>query len=91
MDATVTGFLDSLGSRVFWFAAIAFVAVNGAAIAVFAITRNRRLVNEWTGKLVALDAVLLGAGLGVPLLSSLAKIGVGAIASMLGSPPTQAP
>ena len=57
--------------------------MNGAAIAVFAMTRSRRLVNEWTGRLVALDAVLLGAGLGVPLLSGLAKIGVRALGSML--------
>ena len=90
MDA-IAGFLDSLSSRVFWIAAVAFVAVNGVAIAVFAMTRSRRLVNEWTGRLVALDAVLLGAGLGLPLLSGLAKIGIRAVGSMLGSPPTSAP
>ena len=84
MDATITGLLNSLSSTVFWFAAVAFVTINVAAIAVFVITRNRRLVNEWTGRLVALDAVLLGAGLGVPLLSSLAKIGVHAVASLFG-------
>ncbi|HEU5219034.1 MAG TPA: hypothetical protein VFU23_10255 [Gemmatimonadales bacterium] len=89
MDAAISGFLDGLSSRVFWIAAIGFVVVNGAAIAAFATTRSRRLVNEWTGKLVAIDAVLLGAGLGVPLLSGLAKIGVHAVASLFGgSAPT---
>jgi hypothetical protein len=90
MDAAIAGFLDSLSSRVFWLAAVAFLAVNGAAIAVFAVTRNRRLVNEWTGRLVALDAMLLGAGLGVPLLSGLAKIGFHAVASLFGGGSTPA-
>lgn len=91
MGAAVAGFLDSLSSSVFWIATVVFVAVNGAALAVFAITRNRRLVNDWTGRLVVLDAVLLGAGLGVPLVSGLAKIGMQAVASMLGGPPAPTP
>ena len=91
MDASITGLLDALSSWVFRTAAVTFVLVNGVAIATFALTRSRRLVNDWTGRLVALDAVLLGAGLGVPLLSGLAKIGVHALASMLGSPAQAAP
>lgn len=90
MEATVA-FLNGLSSKVFWFAAVVFIVLNGAAIAAFALTRSRRLVNEWTGKLVAADAVLLGVGLGIPLLSGLAKIGVRAVASVLGSPPATTP
>ena len=91
MEASLTAFLNGLSSRVFWFAAVAFVLLNGAAIAAFTLTRSRRLVNEWTSKLVAADAVLIGAGLGVPLLSGLAKIGVHALAAMLGGAPPPAP
>lgn len=91
MESTLVSFLNSLSSKVFWLAAIAFVVVNGAALGVFALTKSRRLVNEWTGRLVAADALLLGAGLGIPLLSGLAKIGIRALASVLGSPPTPAP
>jgi hypothetical protein len=91
VESNLVSFLDGLSSSVFWLAAVAFLVVNGAAIAAFALTRSRRLVNDWTGRLVAIDAVLLGAGLGVPLLSGLAKIGVRAVASVLGSPPTPVP
>ena len=91
MEASLTAFLNGLSSRVFWLAAVAFVLLNGAAIAAFTLTRSRRLVNEWTGKLVAADAVLIGAGLGVPLLTGLAKIGVHALAAMLGGTPAPAP
>ncbi|NOT09406.1 MAG: hypothetical protein HOP28_14515 [Gemmatimonadales bacterium] len=84
MEGTVVGFLDAVSTKVFWLCAILFVAVNGAALGAFALTRSRSLVNEWTSKLVALDAALLGAGLGVPLAAGLAKMGVRAVASLFG-------
>lgn len=90
MEATVVGFLNGLSSKIFWFAAVAFVLVNGAAVVTFAMTKSRRLVNDWTGKLVAVDVVLVGAGLGVPLLTGLAKIGVHALAAMFGGGATPA-
>ena len=91
MESTLVSFLNSLSSKVFWLAAVAFVVLNGAALGAFALTRSRRMVNDWTGRLVAADALLLGAGLGIPLLSGLAKIGIRAVASVLGSPPTPPP
>ncbi len=84
MEASLTAFLNGLSSKVFWFAAVAFVLLNGGAMAAFVLTRSRRLVNEWTSKLVVADAALIGAGLGIPLLSGLAKIGVHALAAMFG-------
>ena len=90
VDATVS-FLSALSSKVFWFAAICFVLLNGAALAAFFLTRSRRLVDEWTPKLLTADALLLGAGLGVPLVSSLAKLGIQAVAGMLGGGPQTAP
>ena len=91
MAESLVSFLSALSSKVFWFAAICFVLLNGAALAAFFLTRSRRLVDEWTPKLVTADALLLGAGLGVPLVSGLAKMGIQAIASMLGAGPSTAP
>ena len=91
MVAATVSFLSALSSKVFWFSAICFVILNGAAIAAFVLTRSRRIVDEWTPRLLAADALLLGAGLGVPLVSGLAKLGIQAVASMLGSGPTPAP
>ena len=91
MADAVVSFLSALSSKVFWLAAICFVFLNGAALAAFFLTRSRRLVDEWTPKLLAADALLLGAGLGVPLVSGLAKIGIQAIASMFGGAPATAP
>jgi hypothetical protein len=88
MFDSVSSFLSSLGTTVFRISAILFVVLNGAAVAAFLITRNRRLVDRWTPKLVTADVVLLTAGLGVPLVSGLARMGINALASMLGTGPT---
>jgi len=80
----ITHFLDSLGSTVFRLAAIAFILVNSAAIAVFALTRSRSLVNAWTRRIVTIDAVLLCTGLGVPLLAAAAKLGARALGGVMG-------
>ena len=90
MEPAAVDFLSLLSAKVFWFAATAFVVVNGTAIAILLLTRSRRLVNDWTGRLVALDAVLIGAGLGVPLVAGLAKIGIHALAAMFGGGSTPA-
>lgn len=84
MEASVTAFLNGLSSKVFWLAAFGFIALNATAITVFFVTRSRRLVNEWTSKLVAADVALIAIGAGVPLVSGLLKIGVHAIASLFG-------
>jgi hypothetical protein len=84
MADAVIHFLDSIGAKAFWFSATLFVIINGAAIAALVLTRSRRLVDEWTPRLLATDAVLLTTGLGVPLLSGLARIGVHAVAALFG-------
>lgn len=84
MESSVVSFLNSLSSTVFRVAAVCFVILNGAAILAFALTRSRHLVNTWTSRIVTVDAVLLGAGLGVPLLAGGAKLAVRALAGMTG-------
>jgi hypothetical protein len=89
METAAVSFLESLGSTVFRFAAICFVAINGAAAVAVVMTRSRRIVDTWIPRLLAVDVVLLGAGLGVPLVAGLAKYGVKAIAALgLGGAPT---
>jgi hypothetical protein len=66
LDTTVS-WLDSMGSLAFTLSAWSFVGLNGFALAVLAWTRNRALVNRWTSAFLAVNLVLLGTGLGVPL------------------------
>ena len=75
----ITEFLENIGATVFRITLLLFLVINGAAIVVFLVTRSRRLVNAWTSRLVTLDAILLGAGLGTPLIAGLMKLGVRAL------------
>lgn len=74
-----TDWLGSLGSHAFAWSAAAFVLLNGAAIAAVVVTRDRSLVNRWTGRLLAANVVLAGTGLGVPLVTSVAQLAVSAL------------
>ena len=80
MESDALDWLARLGSRALSLSLVGFVLVNGAALAALFITRDRTLVNRWTGHLLAANLVLAGAGLGVPLLTSLARLAITAVA-----------
>lgn len=67
MQANWMETLQQLASWAFWWSFWLFVAVNAAAVAVVAIRRDRDLVNRWTSRLLAVNLVLAGTGLGIPV------------------------
>jgi hypothetical protein len=73
METTVLDWLSSVGSTAFKWSALAFLAVNGAAIAAVVITKDRSLVNRWTGRLLAANLVLVGTGVGIPMLTAASR------------------
>ncbi|HLG05964.1 MAG TPA: hypothetical protein VI383_07430 [Gemmatimonadales bacterium] len=79
---TVLSSLTSVSGTVWRVAVLCFLVINGAAVAAILITRSRRLVDTWTPRLVALDAILIGAGLGVPLITGMLRVGLRTIAGM---------
>jgi hypothetical protein len=81
--------LDQIGSFTFWTCISALVLTDVLAIAIVMQTRNRELVNRWTGRLVAANALLLGAGLGVPATAYLARSIVVAVAPSVEPTVTQ--
>lgn len=83
METALLDWLARTGSRVFTLAAWAFVLVNGAAIAAVVVTRDKALVNRWTGRLLAANLVIVGGGLGIPLLTSATRLAVSAAAPAL--------
>ena len=75
---------DTLGSfagTAFQLSTIAFLLINGAAAATFILTRDRHLVNRWTSRLVAIDILLLGAGVGVPAVANAMRLVVSAVST----------
>lgn len=73
MQGTVVSWLDGVGALAFTVSAWAFVALNAFALVILAWKRDRGLVNRWTSGFLAVNLVLLGTGLGVPLLTFTAR------------------
>jgi hypothetical protein len=76
----VAQWLDSIGSRAFSLSAVLFVLLNGAAVTVIAVRRDREFVNRWTSRILAANLLLVGTGLGVPLVALMARTAVQALA-----------
>jgi hypothetical protein len=76
----VAQWLDSIGSRAFSLSATLFVLMNGAAVAVIAVRRDRQFVNRWTSRILAANLLLVGTGVGIPIAALLARSAVMAMA-----------
>jgi hypothetical protein len=81
MDATLVSWLDSVGRTAFTWSLGLFLAVNAAAAIGFVLRRDRALVNRWTSRILAIDLLLLGAGVGVPLVTTMTRMTVSALAT----------
>jgi hypothetical protein len=83
--------LEQTGSQVFWTCSLLLVVIDVAAAAVVFQTRSRELVNRWTGRVLAINALLLGTGLGVPAAMYATRVVVSAMASPLRGSTPQSP
>ena len=72
--------LDRVGTLVFWTCAITLVTLDSVAVATVIRTKSRELVNRWTGTVLGLNMLLIGAGVGVPGAMYVAKLVVRAVA-----------
>lgn len=79
MENALLDWLARVGTSAFRYSAFAFVLINGAAIAAVFVTRDRTLVNRWTGRLLAANLALAGTGLGVPLVTTVTRLGIIAV------------
>jgi hypothetical protein len=79
--------LSDLAGTAFRWSAVAFVLLNGAAVAGFLATRDRRLVNRFTSPLLLANLLLLGTGLGVPAMAVTMRLVVQAVAATAGVDP----
>lgn len=76
METSVLDWLASVGATAFRWSAIAFVLVNGAAIAAIVLTKDRTLVNRWTSRILAANLVLAGTGIGIPLVTAASRFAI---------------
>lgn len=76
MDVTVLTWLQSTGWRAFTWAVAGVLLVNGVALFALLWKRERALVNAWAGPVVAANIVLVAIGIGVPLVTSAARLAI---------------
>lgn len=76
MDSGILDWLSHIGALAFYWSLGLFVVINAAAALMFSKRRNREMVNRWTGRLLAVDLMLIGTGVGVPLVAGMAKLAV---------------
>ena len=79
MESSALDWLSRVGTLAFTLSASAFVVVNVSALAGVLVTRDRALVNRWTGRVLAANLFLAGTGLGIPLLTAMSRLAVSAV------------
>jgi hypothetical protein len=79
LDAFVA-WLNSVGWTVFVWSMATLVVIDLAALAAAAMTRDRTLVNRWTGRVLAANVALLGFGAAGPAISFTGRMAMGAVA-----------
>jgi hypothetical protein len=79
MESALLAWLGGIGSTAFRWSLMAFVVINGISIAALILTRDRALVNRWTGRVLAANLVLAGTGLGIPLVTSMTRLALAAV------------
>ena len=80
MEFDVMQWLTTLSGTVVRTAIVLFVVLNAVALGIFAVKRDRALVQRWTSPWLAANIVLVGAGVGTPLLVGITKFAITALA-----------
>lgn len=78
MALSIFDWLGTVGAIAFRWSVLAFVVINGLAIAAVVVTRDRTLVNRWTGRLLGANLLLAATGIGIPLVAAVTRLAVAA-------------
>lgn len=79
MNDSIIAWLGDAGSWAWQTSVLLLVALNVVAVAVVSITRDRAIVNRWTGRWLGANIGLIGFGVGIPTITALLRLGLGAI------------
>jgi hypothetical protein len=88
MEAAILAWLQNLAIRAFGVSLFLLLAIDGAFALVLFATRDRGIVNRWTSRVLAVNLVLAGTGVGVPVLALGSRLAVRLVTPMIPSPPS---
>jgi hypothetical protein len=83
MEAAISAWLQDLAIRAFGISLFVMLAIDGAFAVILLATRDRAIVNRWTSRVLAVNVVLAGTGIGVPVLALSTRLGVRVIAPLI--------
>ena len=86
MEAAILAWLQNLAIRAFGISLFLLLAIDGAFALVLFATRDRGIVNRWTSRVLAVNLVLAGTGVGVPVLALGSRLAVRLVAPMIPTP-----
>jgi hypothetical protein len=72
--------LSALSTTVIKLSVVLFVIVNSVTLGVFAVKRDRALVQRWTSPWLGANMLLIAAGVGTPLVVGITKLAITALA-----------
>jgi hypothetical protein len=87
MEAAISAWLQELAIRAFGISLFLMLAIDGAFAVVLLATRDRGIVNRWTSRVLAVNLVLAGTGIGVPVVALGSRLAVGMVAPLIPSLP----
>lgn len=85
MEAAILAWLQSVAIRAFGISLFLLLAIDVAFALVLLVKRDREIVNRWTSRVLAVNLVLAGTGVGVPMLALGSRVAVRAIAPLVPS------
>lgn len=85
MDSSLASVLDSIRHLAFTVSLWGFVLLNATAAAVILATRSRAIVQRFTSPWLTANVILLGTGVGVPLVAGVCKSVVEVVATAVVS------
>ncbi|HUQ79604.1 MAG TPA: hypothetical protein VM076_00630 [Gemmatimonadaceae bacterium] len=87
MEAAILAWLQEFAIRAFGISLFLLLAIDGAFAVVLFATRNRAIVNRWTSRVLAVNFLLAGTGIGVPMLALGARVAVRMVAPLIPNMP----
>ena len=79
MEAAILAWLQGIAIRSFGLSLFLLLAIDGAFTMILFATRDRAIVNRWTSRVLAVNLVLAGTGIGVPVLALGSRVVVSAL------------
>jgi hypothetical protein len=83
MEAAISAWLQDLAIRAFGISLFLMLAIDAAFAVILLATRDRGIVSRWTSRVLAVNLVLAGTGIGVPVLALSSRLAVRVVAPLI--------